>query len=409
MVLLSVAMTPVPTNPPLSEQRPLPGGEPDNCADSADVVAANRRSGRRMGFSLIELLVVIAIIGVLTALALPAVQQARERARAAQCINNLKQIGLALHNYESTHRTFPPSFVRQEDNNPPPPPPASDALRYRSHWTGFHLLLPHMEQQSLHRKFNFNGTWLSSMTNSDDNAVWQLNATILPMLICPSASHATDIVGNPNTSAGASDWMAGAVNDYSFSHGMDIIKALPGSGEETCAGGLLHYWNKWPTATRGAFGYNSRCRIQDIKDGASQTFLLGEKAGSRLLFGGGSSGFPEAPVEYPWAMAAVLYFAPTGDAANWVAGPFAVTRDIRLPNCATDPPSVGIPFPINPRPVVISAISNERPLYSFQSEHTGGAYFLFGDGNVRFLSENIDQGTFEGLSTISGQELISQY
>ncbi len=91
--------------------------------------------------------------------------------------------------------------------------------------------------------------------------------------------------------------MAGAVNDYSFSHGMDIIKALPGSGEETCAGGLLHYWNKWPTATRGAFGYNSRCRIQDIKDGASQTFLLGEKAGSRLLFGGGSSGFPEAPME----------------------------------------------------------------------------------------------------------------
>ncbi len=162
MVLLSVAMTTVPTNPPLSEQRPLSGGEPDNCADSADVVAANRRSGRRMGFSLIELLVVIAIIGVLTALALPAVQQARERARAAQCINNLKQIGLALHNYESTHRTFPPSFVRQEDNNHRRHTASEITLRYRSHWTGFHLLLPHMEQQSLHRKFNFNGTWLSS-------------------------------------------------------------------------------------------------------------------------------------------------------------------------------------------------------------------------------------------------------
>ena len=367
------------------------------------------RVRRRIGFSLVELLVVIAIIGILTALALPAVQQARERARAAQCINNLKQIGLALHNYESAHRTFPPSFVRQEDGTPPPPPPASDALRYRSHWTGYHLLLPFMEQQTLHRKYDFTGTWLSSMTNSDDNDVWKLNATVVPMLICPSAPHSASIVGAPNGGAGSTEWMAGAVNDYSFCHGMDIIKALPGSGEESCPGGLLHYWNKWPTATRGAFGYNSRCRIQDIKDGTSQTILMGEKAGSRLTFGGGASGFPQAEVEYPWAMAAVLYVAPTGDSQNWVAGPFAVTRDIRLPNCAMDPPSVGIPFPINPRPVIVPAVTNERPLYSFQSHHVGGAYFLFGDGNTRFLSENIDQDTFEGLSTISGQEPIGQY
>ncbi|MHC4880901.1 MAG: DUF1559 family PulG-like putative transporter [Planctomycetota bacterium] len=370
-----------------------------------------RSSGRRrrIGFSLVELLVVIAVIGVLTALALPAVQQARERARAAECINNLKQIGLALHNYESTHGTFPPSFVRQEDGNPPAPPPASDPLRYRSHWTGYHLLLPFMEQQTLHRKFDFRGTWLSSMANSDDHGVWKLNATVLPMLICPSAPHTVNIVGDPNAAIGSPHWMAGAVNDYSFCHGMDIIKALPGSGEETCPGGLLHYWNKWPTATRGAFGYNSRCRIQDIKDGTSQTILIGEKAGSRLTFGGGSSGLPEGPVEYPWAMAAVLYFAPTGDAQNWVAGPFAVTRDIRLPDCATDSTSAGIPFPINPRPVIVPAITNERPLYSFQSHHTGGAYFLFGDGNTRFISENVDQGILEGLSTISGQEPIGQF
>ncbi|MBI1314705.1 DUF1559 domain-containing protein [bacterium] len=380
----------------------------DECAGSAEPLS-QCIACRRTGFSLIELLVVIAIIGVLTALALPAVQQARERARAAECINHLKQLGLALHNYESNHRTFPPSFVRQEDGNPPPPPPASDALRYRSHWTGYHMLLPFMEQQSLYRKFDFKGTWLSSMTNSDDRDVWKLDRTILPLLICPSASHTFDIVGEAADPVGSPHWMAGAVNDYSFCHGMDIIKALPGSGEAACPGGLLHYWNKWPTATRGAFGYNSRCRIQDIKDGTSQTILIGEKAGSRLLFGGGSSGFPQAPVEYPWAMAAVLYFAPTSDLETWVAGPFAVTRDIRLPNCASDPPSVGIPFPINPRPVVVSSTTDERPLYSFQSPHAGGAYFLIADGATRFISENVDQGILEGLSTISGQEPIGQF
>lgn len=382
---------------------------PAGDAPGPDAFSGPRRPARRVGFSLIELLVVIAIISVLTALALPAVQQARERARAAQCLNNLKQIGLALHNYESSHRTFPPSFVRQEDGNPPPPPPASDALRYRSHWTGFHLLLPHMEQQGLHRRYDFNGTWLSSMTDSDDNAVWQLNASVLPLLICPSAPHTVNIVGDPTAAPGSPHWMAGAVNDYAFSHGRDIIKALPGSGEELCAGGLLHYWNKWPTATRGAFGYNSRCRLQDIKDGTSHTILIGEKAGARLQFGGGSSGFPQAPVEYPWAMAAVLYFAPTGDSENWVAGPFAVTRDIRLPDCARDPPPVGVPFPMNPRPVIVPSLADERPLYSFQSHHSGGAYFLFADGNTRFLSENIDQGIFEGVSTISGQEPTGTY
>ena len=105
-------------------------------------------------------------------------------------------------------------------------------------------------------------------------------------------------------------------------------------------------------------------------------------------------------------MAAVLYFAPTDD-GTWVAGPYAVTRDIRLPNCPDDSPSVGVPFPINPTPVDLPSVSTERPLYSFQSQHPQGAYFLFGDGNSRFLSENIDQGVLESLSTISGGEVVS--
>lgn len=352
--------------------------------------------GRR-GFTLIELLVVIAIVATLIALLLPAVQQARERARMVQCQNNLKQIGLALANYEGTHRCFPPSFVRQEDGNPPPPPGGS-ALQYRVHWSGFHMLLPNLDQQPLYRQYDFRKTWLSSLTDMNDHSMWPPNATVISTLICPSASHPTLALGGPSL------WMQGAPTDYSFSHGTDIIRAIPGP-EASCPGGLLHYWHQTPQATRGAFGYNSTCRPQDIRDGTSQTFTLGEKTGGLLTYGGPNSSYPTLKVEYPWAMAAVVYFAPAG--STWVVDPLAVTRDIQLPDCPVSPAGTGVPFPMNPRPVAMGVTSNERPLYSFQSDHIGGAQFLFADGNVRFLSQNIDQGVYESLSTIGGQERVA--
>ncbi len=368
------------------------------------------RSQNRRGFTLIELLVVIAVIAVLVALLLPAVQQARERARSIQCMNNLKQIGLALHNYESTHSIFPPSFVRQEDGNPPPPPPLNDPLRYRSHWTGYHLLLPYFDQANLHGQYDFEGTWLSSMSNSDDRGHWLLNRTVIDGLMCPSAPHRSNQVGETGVPGSSLHWMSGAVTDYAFCHGMDILKALPGSGEASCPGGLRHYWDSWPAATRGAFGYNSTCRLSNLTDGGSQTIFMGEKAGARLTFGTGSGASPRTRVEYPWAMAAVLYFAATGNSANdsvWLAGPFAATRDLRLPDCPADSPALGVPFPMNPRPVKVPVTGDERSLYSFQSHHIQGAWFLMGDGGTKFVSETIDQPVYEALSTIAGNETVS--
>jgi prepilin-type N-terminal cleavage/methylation domain-containing protein len=368
------------------------------------------RGFRRRGFTLIELLVVIAVIAVLVALLLPAVQQARERARSIQCTSNLKQIGIALHNYEATHSVFPPSFLRQEDGNPVSPPPLSDRLRYRSHWTGYHLLLPYLDQAALHGEYEFEGTWLSSMSNSNDRAHWLLNRTVINALMCPSAPHKTNQVGEPGVPGSSLHWMSGAVTDYAFCHGMDILKALPGSGAGVCPGGLRHYWDNWPQTTRGAFGYNSTCRVANLIDGSSHTIFLGEKAGARLTFGAGAGSSPRTRVEYPWAMAAVLYFAPTGTSSSdavWVAGPFASTRDIRLPNCPDDSPSVGIPFPINPQPVQVPVTGDERSLYSFQSHHPQGAWFLMGDGSSKFISESIDQSVFESLSTVAGSETIS--
>ena len=251
------------------------------------------------------------------------------------------------------------------------------------------MLLPNLEQQPLYRQYDFRKTWLSSLTNMNDHSMWPLNATMISTLICPSASHAAMSLGSPSL------WMQGAPTDYSFSHGADIIRALPGP-EAACPGGLLHFWQQTPPATRGAFGYNSTCRPQDFRDGSSQTFTLGEKAGGLLTYGGPDLSYPTLKVEYPWAMAAVVYFAPAGQ--TWVVDPLAVTRDIQLPDCPVSPAGTGVPFPMNPRPLLMGVTSNERPLYSFQSDHIGGAHFLFADGNVRFLSQSIDQGIYESLS-----------
>jgi len=373
--------------------------------------SVTRLKPARRGFSLIELMVVIAIIGVLIALLLPAVQSARASARATQCKNNLKQLGLALHNYHDSHRTLPPSFVRQEDNNPPPPP-GGQALQYRSHWTGYHMLLPYLERTALYKRYDFNGTWLSSMTDVNDRSHWIQNRTFLPSLICPSAPHLRDMIGEGDVPGSSLHWMASGLTDYSFSHGADIVKAIPGTAEQNCPGGLRHYWKNTPGSRRGAFGYNSTCRMADFKDGSSQTLVIGEKAGARLIFGTGSSSFPRTDVEYGWAMAAVVYFAATssgGADEQWAAGPFAVTRDIRLPDCPTAPPGTGMPFPMNPGPAELPLNSNERPLFSFQSHHSSGVHFLFGDGSAKFLAQTIDQGVYEALSTISGGETVSSF
>lgn len=369
-------------------------------------MTGSARRTRRPGFTLIELLVVIAVIAILVALLLPAVQQMREGARRIQCTNNLKNLGVALASYDTTHRLFPPSFVRQADGSPPPPPIPYSSLRYRGHWTGYHLLLPFIDQRPLYAKYDFNGTWLSTLQSADDHRSWPLNQTKIPILTCPSATHAGiiggDIPGDPH-------WMAGAPADYSFSHGADAIRALAGE-DAGCTPGLLHYWENYPKHTRGVFGYNSNCRRMDIRDGQTNTLLLGEKAGGLLTYSGWNSSLPTLKVEYPWAMAAVEYLAATGDQVTpnsaWVAGPYAVTADLQLPHCPDSSLVSAQPFPMNPVPRILAKTSDERPLYSWQSPHVAGANFLFCDGRVKYISQHVNQGVMMALSTVAGSEPV---
>jgi prepilin-type N-terminal cleavage/methylation domain-containing protein len=379
-------------------------------SDSNASACSSRAPRRRSGFTLIELLAVISIIAILIALVLPAVQQVRERARAAQCRNNLKQLGLALASYESNFTVFPCSIVRQEDGNPPPPNIPLAALRYRGHWTGYHLLLPFFDQQVLHSKYDFNGTWLSPLSDASNHSSWPLNQTVLSTLICPSASHLDLVIGGDSAGPGK-HWMAGAPADYSFNLGMDVIRAIPGD-EVGCQTGILGYWRQVPLGVRGPFGYSSDCRVQEIRDGQSNTFMLGEKVGGRLIYSGWTSTYPKLHFEYPWAMAALEYFADTGDAtvphSAWLAGPFAVTHDFKLPQCPESTPGTGNPYPLNPTPKELPVSTDERPFYSFQSPHSGGALFVFADGSTRFINEAINQSVYEALSTIAGRELVSE-
>lgn len=375
----------------------------------------------RRGFTLIEMLVVIAVIGILVAILIPAVQAARSQARNIQCLNNFKQIGAALHNYESTHSLFPPSFVHQQEGYPPAPPnadPKFSSLLFRGHWTGFHLLLPFIDYKPLYSEIDFDGTWLSTMEDASDTRIMVLNQTRISTLICPSVPRDGYLIGSTSAKlysskapANTPHWMAGCPTDYSFSHGADLILPVETEGALYCSTGIVYSWRQRPANRRGAFGLNSNCKVHEFADGISQTFLMGEKGGNLISYDRFETKSGRLNVEYPWSMAAVAYYSPTGrkglPGSFYVIPPIGVTRDIRPYDCPDAPPGTGLPHPMNPFPRDLPTDADQRAFFSFQSDHSGGAHFLFGDGGVRRLGDGINQQIYEGLSTINGAELIT--
>ena len=314
----------------------------------------------RTGFTLIELLVVIAIIGVLIALLLPAVQAAREAARKSQCINNLKQIGLALHNYESSQNMFPPGwtayFEEEHDEH-------HDSLdRFQEDegldgWPGWgwgSMLLNQIEQAPLYDAINF-----------DLSVAQPSNVTIrlsrVKSFICPSDNEVALVpVRDENDTVTITEVSTG---NYIGSNGIGEIG---------------------PDDGQGIFYMNSRTKIADIRDGTSQTLCVGERS---------------------FNLAPVTWTGRTPHGWNFKTPP-SQGGDSRFQS-----------FPHPAFTMVISTVGFEDPPRTpnhprahpedYWSHHPGGVNFLYADGSVHFIRDSISQEVFLALATRKGREVIS--
>ncbi len=305
------------------------------------------RSNRASGFTLVELLVVIAIIGVLVGLLLPAVQAAREAARRMQCSNNLKQMGLGLHNFHDTRNRLPSGSYW---------PLGSGGDRNGTEATWITHLLPFVEQENLFKTGDFTrGFGNGSATHPNT----RITSTFLPLFKCPSD------VDVELSAWGAS--VAWARGNYAANNGI-------GPMTEVTAPVL--------TRPQGVFMMNSQNRLTDIKDGTTNTVMVSE-----LLKSPGAADW-RGVMHYPEG--ALYHHNQTPNSP--------VPDEFRRNMCLTIPRAPCIP--------TTTSFSPKRITLTARSNHTGGVNVLLGDGSVHFVSNNINLSTWRALSSPSLGEVL---
>ncbi len=309
---------------------------------------------RRRGFTLIELLVVIAIIAVLIGLLLPAVQAAREAARRSQCVNNLKQIGIGLHNYQSAIGSFPPGYVSRWRLDGGDEGTAEDDIGHGWGWAS--MILPYVEQPAVFNAINFGLT----MTFPDNLTAQTIRFN---SYLCPSDS-VKQLIPVRNEENTETVYTVASAN-YVGVFGTGEVGEAPGRGN-------------------GMFFRNSRLGFGDITDGTSQTFFIGERShnlsyvtwtgraiGGWLFttasFEGGTNKFNPEPEE----------------SFTMILGPVEAEDGPRTPN--------------HPKAHV----------EDYWSRHPGGVNFLFGDGSVHFIKETTAIQIYANLISRAGGEIVS--
>ncbi len=360
------------------------------------------RLNRRVGFTLIELLVVIAIIAVLIALLLPAVQMAREAARRAQCRNNLKQIGLAMHNYHDTHGVFPMG-AQAEPEGSVASPVAWSGHRWLNSPGAFVGLLPYLDSASVYNSWNiqFSGDNNPAPPRSVQTTAMRQQ---LEWLLCPS---------DPNLSRAAFDQAVGTGN-YQFSEGDNNYRVNVGTMSR-CD------FNDGPFNDRNAYA------ARDILDGTANTAFASERnKGANSLGvgnhqtamvqfpGGGCAGCNATNLANTPAATAALYLAcrsRTLDTSsvnlfrlgldNWSRGRFTGTlyNHIYTPNASF--------FDCCNSCDAIPNTDSEEAIITARSYHPGGVNLLMGDGQVRFVSDGVDEQIWRAIGSRAGQERVS--
>ncbi len=314
------------------------------------------RTRARVGFTLIELLVVIAIIGILVALLLPAVQQAREAARRTSCKNNMKQLGLAIANYHDTHSVLPAS--RYNVGMVGWGGPAQGGSTRYTNASGWTMLLPFLDQTPLYNQYNQNaaaswsyvyGAYQPTDVAGDPNLNYNVVKTVIPSFLCPSDPNQKFYQDmNQYYSVSATN-PGGARTNYDFNVWY---------GEYYYQGYVMRYYG---TTQRPLFASNSSANMASAKDGMSNTAMVTETI--RDVWNGvppawGHSGHVQVGIDLSW-------------------------------------------YPIN-----TWVYNNNDPNYLYMRQpgrlaqwatagslHTGGCHVLLGDGSVRFVSENINATT----------------
>ncbi len=314
---------------------------------------------RTAGFTLVELLVVIAIIGILVSLLLPAVQSARAAARRMQCSNNLKQLGLALHNYHTLNGVFPAAEYIQIDSKNAGNPTPDDWVR----WSWFAAVLPQIEQQAMADVY---AEHLSKpRTGSFSYTNLPHKTTIAPTFMCPSDP------ANPKIHNGST-----AANSQGF-HGNYVLDAGDGYFNE---GGYAN-----SAKLNGLFYVASKTRIDDIKDGTTNTLLSSEI----ILVPDGAVGSGQEDIRGRYHNVAH-------------AGALFSTKY---------PPNTSQPdrhnYCLNKVEQAPCTSTLTNVIVSARSYHSGGVLTGLADGSVRFLSDSIDIVTYNALGTRAGEEVIS--
>ena len=336
---------------------------------------------RRSGFTLIELLVVIAIIAVLIALLLPAVQQAREAARRMQCKNNLKQMGLALHNYADVHSVLPPSVVLRASGT---------SLVWSNGWSISARILPFADQGPLFNAIDFDLSY-------EEPSQQAVASKTIPLFLCPSEI---------KTEKRLDDGLYFGVNNYGWFTGDWFV------------------WGGWTSGrgNRSAFGVNRSRRLSEIHDGLSQTLFASE--GKTYQPGQYCNTLSQInnpdqvppPASDPYAVAPEYYngscwLRPDHGHTGWMSG----WNHQSGMNTSWPPNKKILGGPNRDTDMDISGMAEEGyeganfAAITARSYHVGGVHVLMGDGSARFVSDNINGSVWRALGSVNGGEVVGEF